>query len=67
MEGRISVEYQFNRPGEEVTLFTRTTSTEADKQVPLPDAPFQQANPAKIDAYHRAVARELDALDDGDA
>jgi hypothetical protein len=23
-------------------------------------------NPAKIDAYHAAIARELDALDDGD-
>jgi hypothetical protein len=27
---------------------------------------FQQVNPAKIDAYHAAIARELDAVDDGD-
>jgi hypothetical protein len=27
---------------------------------------FQQVNPAKIDAYHAAIARELDVLDDGD-
>ena len=38
---------------------------EAYKHAPLPDALFQQVNPAKIDAYHAAIARELDALDDG--
>ena len=27
--------------------------------LPLPDELFQQANPANIDAYHDAVAREL--------
>jgi hypothetical protein len=31
----------------------------------LPDALFQQVNPAKIDAHQAAIARELDALDDG--
>ena len=65
MEGRITVQYQFTRPGEDITLFTRTMTIEAYKHAPLPDALFQQANPAKIDAYHQAVARELDALDDG--
>jgi hypothetical protein len=66
MEGRISVEYRFNRPGEEVTLFTRTMTIEAYKHAPLPDVLFQQANPARIDAYHRAIARELDGIDAGD-
>jgi hypothetical protein len=65
MEGRITVQYQFTRPGEEVTLFTRTMTIEAYKHAPLPDALFRQVNPAKIDAYHAAIARELDALDDG--
>ncbi len=32
---------------------------EARKNTPLPDRLFQQANPARIDAYHEAVAREL--------
>jgi hypothetical protein len=32
---------------------------EADKHAPLPDQLFVQVNPAKIDAYHEAVAREL--------
>ena len=65
LEGRITVQYQFSRPGEEVTLFTRTMTIEAYKHAPLPDALFQQVNPAKIDAYQQAIARELDALDDG--
>jgi hypothetical protein len=66
MEGRIRVQYQFTRPGEEITLFTRTMTIEAYKHALLPDALFQQVKPAKIDAYHAAIARELDALDDGD-
>jgi hypothetical protein len=63
MKGRITVRYQFTRPGEEITLFTRTMTIEAYKDAPLPDALFQQVNPAKIDAYHAAIARELDALE----
>lgn len=65
MEGRITVQYQFTQPGQEVTLFTRTMTIEAYKHAPLPDELFQEVNPAKIDAYHAAIARELDALDDG--
>ena len=38
---------------------SRTMTIEAYKHAPLPDQLFQQANPAKIDAYHEAVAREL--------
>jgi hypothetical protein len=59
MEGRITVSYHFSRPGQDVTLFSRTMTIEAYKHAPLPDQLFQQANPAKIDAYHEAVAREL--------
>ena len=59
LEGRITVEYRFDRPGQDVTLFTRTMTIEAHKHAPLPDELFEQANPAKIDAYHAAVAREL--------
>jgi hypothetical protein len=66
MEGRITVQYHFTRPGEELTLFTRTMTIEAYKHAPLPDTLFQEVNPAKIDAYHAAISRELDALDDGD-
>jgi hypothetical protein len=65
MAGRITVQYQFTRPGEEITLFTRTMTVEAYKDAPLPDGFFRTVNPAKIDAYHAAIARELDALDDG--
>jgi len=59
MEGRITVSYHFTRPGQDVTLFSRTMTIEAYKHAPLPDQLFVQANPAKIDAYHEAVAREL--------
>jgi hypothetical protein len=65
MKGRITVQYQFTRPGEQITLFSRTMTIEAYKDAPLPDALFQQVNPAKIDAYHAAIARELDALGGG--
>jgi hypothetical protein len=41
------------------TLFARTMPIEADNQGPLPDQLFAQLNPAKIDAYHEAVEREL--------
>ena len=53
------LQYHFTRPGQDITLFSRTMTIEAHKHAPLPDELFQQANPAKIDAYHQAVAREL--------
>jgi hypothetical protein len=59
LEGRITVSYRFTRPGQGITLFSRTMTIEAYKHAPLPDQLFQQTNPAKIDAYHAAVAREL--------
>lgn len=59
MEGRITVAYRFTRPGQDITLFSRTMTIEAHKHAPLPDQLFLQTNPAKIDAYHEAVAREL--------
>jgi hypothetical protein len=65
MEGRITVSYRFTRPGRDITLFSRTMTIEAHKHAPLPDQLFQQVNPAKIDAYHAAVARELGEIDTG--
>ena len=65
MEGRITVSYRFTRPGQDITLFSRTMTIEAHKHAPLPDQLFQQVNPAKIDAYHAAVARELGEIDTG--
>ena len=64
MEGRITVAYQFTRPGQDITLFARTMTIEAYKHAPLPDELFEQFNPAKIDAYHAAVAHEL-SIDTG--
>ncbi|ORB75120.1 SRPBCC family protein [Mycobacterium scrofulaceum] len=59
MAGRITVAYRFTRPGQDITLFSRTMTIEAFKDAPLPDQLFLQVNPARIDAYHEAVAREL--------
>jgi hypothetical protein len=64
LDGRITVTYRFSRPGQDVTLFARTMTIEARKDTPLPDRLFQQANPARIDEYHAAVARELEAQAD---
>ncbi|OBG13261.1 polyketide cyclase [Mycolicibacterium celeriflavum] len=59
MEGRITVQYHFTRPGADLTLFTRTMTIEAYRHAPLPDGFFRTVNPAHIDAYHAAIAREL--------
>ena len=59
LEGRITVLYQFTRPGQDITLFTRTMTVEAYKDAPLPDGFFRMVNSANIDTYHAAVAREL--------
>lgn len=59
MEGRITVQYHFTRPADDVTLFTRTMTVEAYKHAPMPDGFFRAVNPAKIDDYHAAIAREL--------
>ena len=59
LDGRITVSYTFSRPGHDITLFSRTMTIETAKDAPLPDRFFQVVNPAKIDAYHEAVAREL--------
>lgn len=58
-EGRITVEYRFTRPGEGVTLFTRTMTIEVPKDSPWADETFLIVNPAHIDQYHAAIAREL--------
>jgi hypothetical protein len=45
----------------DITLFTRTMTIEAYRYAPLPDKYFMVVNPANIDAYHAAIARELAA------
>ncbi len=59
MDGRITVEYRFTQPGAGVTLFARTMTVEAPKDSPMPDGFFRIVNPANIDRYHAAIAREL--------
>lgn len=59
MDGRITVQYHFTTPGEGITLFTRTMTVEAPKHAPMPDDFFKIVNPANIDRYHTAIAKEL--------
>jgi hypothetical protein len=59
MEGRITVQYHFTQPAEDLTLFTRTMTIEAPRESPMPDGFFRIVNPANIDRYHAAIAREL--------
>jgi hypothetical protein len=59
MDGRITVQYHFVQPGQGVTLFTRTMTIESRKDSPLPDDLYRTVNPANIDKYHAAIAREL--------
>jgi hypothetical protein len=61
MPGRITVQYHFTEPGEGITLFARTMTVEAYRDSPMPDGFFRMVNPANIDKYHAAIARELAA------
>ena len=58
-EGRITVTYRFTEPGPGITLFSRTMTIESYRDAPLPNKYFLMVDPANIDAYHAAVAREL--------
>jgi hypothetical protein len=60
LEGRMTIEYHFTRPEDGRTLFTRTMTIEAYRHAPLTDGFFRMVNPAHIDHYHDAVARELE-------
>ena len=57
--GRMTIAYHFSQPDPGITLFSRTMTIEAYRDAPLPDRFFLIVNPANIDAYHAAVAREL--------
>jgi hypothetical protein len=43
LDGRITWSYRFTRPGQNITLSSRTTTIEAPKHAPLPDRLFEQA------------------------
>lgn len=58
--GRMTIEYHFTRPGKDITLFKRTMTIEAYKDTPLPDDLFRIVNPANIDKYQAAIARQLE-------
>jgi hypothetical protein len=63
MVGRITVSYGVRqaRAGQHAVLAPHDDRGVQARAVP--DPLFQQANPARIDAYRRAVARELAEID----
>lgn len=60
-EARITVQCQFLRLGNDVTVFSRTMTIEAYKDTPLPDDFFRPVNPANIDKYHAVIGKALHA------
>ncbi len=57
IEGRITVEYRFLRPGGDVTLFHRTMTVETYKESPFPDDFFRAVNPTHAEHYFGAIAQ----------
>lgn len=59
LEGRMTIEYHIASLTPDVTVFKRTMTIETYRDAPLSDGFFRMVNPAHIDAYHAAIAREL--------
>lgn len=51
VEGRITIQYRFLRPGDDATLFERTMTVETYRESPMPDSVFASMNP-KIGRAH---------------
>lgn len=61
VDGITTITYMFEPIGDGMTLFTRTLHCELPKGLRIPDELLvARAQPAGIDAYHAAIARELD-------
>jgi hypothetical protein len=62
LAGITTISYTFSSPGEGVTLFHRSIHCELPHGVRIPDELLlARAQPANIENYHAAVARELAA------
>ena len=63
VDGITTIVYSFAPTGEGKTIFHRSLTTELPRGVRIPDELLiARAQPAGIDGYHEAVARELDAI-----
>jgi hypothetical protein len=61
VEGRITVQYRFLRPGANITLFQRTMVVETYRESPMPDSVFASMNPKEAEKYFANIARALEA------
>jgi hypothetical protein len=61
VEGRITVQYRFLRPGSEITLFQRTMIVETYKESPMPDSVFASMNPTQSELYFDNIRAALEA------
>ena len=63
VEGITTISYEFESVDQSSCLFTRTLRCVLPRGVRMPDELLVAcAQPAGIDAYHAAIARELDKL-----
>jgi len=60
VEGRITVEYRFLRPGGDITLFQRTMTVESYKESPMPDSVFASLNPTQSEIYFANIRAALE-------
>ena len=61
VEGRITVQYRFLRPGRNITLFQRTMTVETYKESPMPDSVFASMNPTQSEIYFDNIRAALEA------
>jgi hypothetical protein len=61
VEGRITVQYRFLRPGGDITLFQRTMIVESYKESPMPDSVFTSMNPTQSEVYFDNIRAALEA------
>lgn len=61
IEGRITVEYRFLRPGADITLFQRTMTVETYKESPMPDSVFASMNPTQSELYFANIRTAVEA------
>jgi hypothetical protein len=61
VEGRITVQYRFLRPGGDFTLFQRTMTVETYKESPMPDSVFASMNPTQSEIYFANIRAALEA------
>jgi hypothetical protein len=61
VEGRITVQYRFLRPGCDITLFQRTMIVESYKESSMPDSVFTSMNPTQSEVYFDNIRAALEA------